>query len=241
MMQTHKVQPTQSIFRRTKEKVPPKPQGKKMVTQPFCASRHTRFATRVGHRKNKARIGVDPTVRRKRVTGQLSAAEDWQETSNTTAGTQQIQASQARPAKNKGKAHEDPTALVNVPIKMLTGRINGPSSSRATSAQTKRKPASQMQRPDGINKKPTNSLAQVELNPEGFYKVRVDSGLCKTIAQGCGLSVSEVHKAIKEDNKERKASARQQKGEASLGEDMDWGDHCVDSDTEDDMLTDQES
>lgn len=101
----------------------------------------------------------------------------------------------SRGRKSQKRVLQATTELVTVPIQILTGRMNGP---LPTDAHTpsKRKPATQIPRPVTINKKQDNKAAQMDLNPEDYYKVRVDKDLCRKIDLGCGMEAQEVEKVL---------------------------------------------
>lgn len=54
-----------------------------------------------------------------------------------------------------------------------------------------------------------NNNVQVNLDPDGFYKVHIDYAHCTAIAVGSGLNPSDVLRVIEEDNIERETQQTQ--------------------------------
>lgn len=216
-------------------------QGKKPLSHPACASRHTRFALQVGQGKGKAKMGSDLPTRKKGVTSQLTISEDPQDRPHGKQRKQNITAGASdggKSGRGQKKVLQEGTALVTVLIQLQTGRISGPSPQEAH-PPSKRKPATQLPRPRGDNKKKPTKAAQLHLNPEGYYTVQVNKFLCRKIGLDCGLTAQEIEKALVEDNQAREADASGSKA-TGLEEDMEWGDHTVISESDEDLLSDPE-
>lgn len=217
-------------------------QGKNLLSHPACASRHTRFALRVGQGKGKAKMGPEQPSRRKRVTSQLTILEGQEDRPQGKARKQKIitgTGGERRRAKSQKKVLQEGTELVTVPIQFQPSRISGPFSQEAH-IPTKRKPATQIPRPHGDNNKRANKPAQLHLNPEGYYTVQVDKSLCTKIGLDCGLTAQEIEKALQVDNQAREADAS---GSMAPGreENVEWGDHNFNPDSDEDLLSDPEN
>lgn len=84
--------------------------------------------------------------------------------------------------------------------------------------------------------------AQVSLNPEGFYEVKVSYEHISKLATGCGFQTSDIQAAINSDNNQRRAEAHANTtttDKAPAGEnDMDLG--RFDPDPDDEMTSEEE-
>lgn len=129
--------------------------------------------------------------------------------------------------------------LVNVPVKIVTGRLQGPTTMGSNNiAPTKRKPAVQIPKAVSNSTKPAKQ-ARLQLDPEGYYKVKVDKSLCKSIGEECGLQAMDVERALLEDNEARQADNGKGK-ELVPDDDVEWGDHQFDPESEDELFSDPE-
>lgn len=106
--------------------------------------------------------------------------------------------------------------------------INDHSTRNGPSKQIlKRKPNArlgELPHPTGPTKKilrgeNSGQAAEINLNPAGFFEIKVEKAHCAKMGEGCGLSIEVVQQALQEDNTERqKASASEQRGKAAAEE-----------------------
>ena len=82
----------------------------------------------------------------------------------------------------------------------------------ASAAQKRKPPQDQTSRPIKkiANKEKEKEKADISLNSEGFYEVRVDYEHVSKLAEGCGFKNKEVDDVIQADNAHRKAQAHLQ-------------------------------
>lgn len=202
-----------------------------------CTSTHARFRGQVG--KEKARSRASHMV------GQKPKESDSKQVA-IPSNPQRISSVDTNPMTDKKKLRKpkatraDPSNLINVPIQVVAGSIDGPTSQQAVrSTPTKRKtmviPSSDQVTTPKEPAKKINEQATFEFSATGFYEVSLPAEHCQVIGKGCGVHTSEVIRALEEDNEARKNAADTITGD-DLSEELDWEELArFEPDPEDDL------
>lgn len=208
----------------------------------MCTSRHNRFAGRMGRGRGRGSIGDPAQFKHKPGQGPKKLLIGQGGPKTTRAMQNQGM---------KGKTNQ----LINVPVQLSSSPIQQCTSPHLHNTQPKRKPSA-----DGANRTdasgPKKKLlvtreasssdppATVQLDPTGFFEVRISSTHAETIGAGCGLTEKEILQTLKEDNEERRAQMEMEvvEGEEDLQlTPAEWEDlRRFDLDPADALDTDQE-